>query len=230
MKTMMDTQSLHILVVEDAAGNSIVPSIQRYRSPYFVGPPPNASSVPFRLEPRFRRASVFLVDEYYQQAQSQPQIMVHVPMNLSGLDHDYYIHKYETSFYSGNAYNYDPPGSEYWPLQGTTADWKADAGICHDVVLRTGVIDPVGCGNGTLVNASTHKVQSKRGTYPLTYVVPGSLWKGCRNTTLSSGSGFAYPLLLSTDSEWTKAADWEDWCAGMDGFGGLVMLAAELVV
>jgi hypothetical protein len=27
-----------------------------------------------------------------------------------------------------------------------------------------------------------------------------------------------------------SAADWEEWCAGMDGFGGLVMLAASLVV
>ncbi len=25
-------------------------------------------------------------------------------------------------------------------------------------------------------------------------------------------------------------ADWEEWCSGMDGFGGLVMLAASLVV
>ena len=36
--------------------------------------------------------------------------------------------------------------------------------------------------------------------------------------------------ILSLGSTSTKAADWEDWCAGMDGFGGLVMLAAELVV
>lgn len=36
--------------------------------------------------------------------------------------------------------------------------------------------------------------------------------------------------ILSLGSTATKAADWEDWCAGMDGFGGLVMLAAELVV
>ena len=25
-------------------------------------------------------------------------------------------------------------------------------------------------------------------------------------------------------------ADWDDWCSGMDGFGGLVMLAASLTV
>lgn len=27
-----------------------------------------------------------------------------------------------------------------------------------------------------------------------------------------------------------KTANWEEWCSGMDGFGGLVMLAASLVV
>lgn len=26
-----------------------------------------------------------------------------------------------------------------------------------------------------------------------------------------------------------KVEEWEEWCAGMDGFGGLVMLAASLV-
>jgi hypothetical protein len=27
-----------------------------------------------------------------------------------------------------------------------------------------------------------------------------------------------------------SAASWEEWCSGMDGFGGLVMLAASLIV
>jgi hypothetical protein len=27
-----------------------------------------------------------------------------------------------------------------------------------------------------------------------------------------------------------SAANWEEWCSGMDGFGGLVMLAASLIV
>ena len=27
-----------------------------------------------------------------------------------------------------------------------------------------------------------------------------------------------------------STANWEEWCAGMDGFGGLVMLAASLIV
>jgi hypothetical protein len=28
----------------------------------------------------------------------------------------------------------------------------------------------------------------------------------------------------------TSSANWEEWCSGMDGFGGLVMLAASLIV
>ena len=27
-----------------------------------------------------------------------------------------------------------------------------------------------------------------------------------------------------------RVANWEEWCSGMDGFGGLVMLAASLIV
>ena len=27
-----------------------------------------------------------------------------------------------------------------------------------------------------------------------------------------------------------RTANWEEWCSGMDGFGGLVMLAASLIV
>lgn len=36
---------------------------------------------------------------------------------------------------------------------------------------------------------------------------------------------------LSWDAETTSrsTASWEDWCSGMDGFGGLVMLAASLI-
>ena len=33
----------------------------------------------------------------------------------------------------------------------------------------------------------------------------------------------------SSSSSPKERANWEDWCAGMDGLGGLVMLAASLV-
>ena len=34
---------------------------------------------------------------------------------------------------------------------------------------------------------------------------------------------------LRTSTLSTSAANWEEWCSGMDGFGGLVMLAASLI-
>ena len=44
----------------------------------------------------------------------------------------------------------------------------------------------------------------------------------CRDTVLPQE-----PLDAGTPSRST--ANWEEWCSGMDGFGGLVMLAASLV-
>ena len=35
---------------------------------------------------------------------------------------------------------------------------------------------------------------------------------------------------LDTRSQSRSTEHWEEWCSGMDGFGGLVMLAASLVV
>jgi hypothetical protein len=28
----------------------------------------------------------------------------------------------------------------------------------------------------------------------------------------------------------TSGENWEEWCSGMDGFGGLIMLAASMIV
>lgn len=35
---------------------------------------------------------------------------------------------------------------------------------------------------------------------------------------------------ITSTSPLRTSASWEEWCSGMDGFGGLVMLAASLVV
>lgn len=35
---------------------------------------------------------------------------------------------------------------------------------------------------------------------------------------------------ITSESPPRTSASWEEWCSGMDGFGGLVMLAASLVV
>lgn len=36
-------------------------------------------------------------------------------------------------------------------------------------------------------------------------------------------------VLLDKSSEVSRAAQWEEWCSGIDGIGGLVMLAASLM-
>ncbi|MBC7532682.1 MAG: SUMF1/EgtB/PvdO family nonheme iron enzyme, partial [Oligoflexus sp.] len=200
----------YILLVEDASGNAVTPVVQRYRSPYFTGPA-LASTSGFRLEPRLRRASVFLVDEFYQQNQTRPQIMVHVPMEKSGLDHDFFIQKYEASQYGATApVNNSPAGASDWPLQGTAAAWVKNAALCQDVFLQTGTFDLTGCGNGAAINASVATVQSKQGTAPLVSIDQGASWKGCRNTGISDANGSNYYLSLSSDAEWSKAADWGD--------------------
>ncbi|MBC7530975.1 MAG: SUMF1/EgtB/PvdO family nonheme iron enzyme, partial [Oligoflexus sp.] len=199
----------YILLVEDANGNAVTPSVQRYRSPYFTGPPVNSAAA-FRMEPRLRRASVFLVDEYFQQNQTRPQIMVHVPMNQSGLDYDFYIQKYENSQYGGTVSNNTPAGAGSWPSQGTSGAWLSNAAVCHDKLLATGAFDLTGCGNGTALNATTATVQSKQGTMPLVSIDQGSSWKACRNTGLSDANGAVYYLNLASDGQWHKAADWGD--------------------
>ena len=45
---------------------------------------------------------------------------------------------------------------------------------------------------------------------------------GCRDAVLLHKSLDAKNLSRST-------TNWEEWCSGMDGFGGLVMLAASLI-
>ncbi|MBC7532373.1 MAG: SUMF1/EgtB/PvdO family nonheme iron enzyme, partial [Oligoflexus sp.] len=199
----------YILLVEDASGNAITPLVQRYRSPYFTGPALSAASA-FRLEPRLRRASVFLVDEYHQQYQTRPQIMIHIPMEKSGLDHDFFVQKYESSLYSGSVSNNSPAGASDWPLQGSAAAWVKNAALCEDVFLQSGTFDLSGCGNGSAISASTGTVQSKQGTSPLASIDQGTSWKACRSSGFNDSDGKNYYLQLISSSERIKASDWGD--------------------
>ena len=69
---------------------------------------------------------------------------------------------------------------------------------------------------------------------------PGSLQTGfglaANGDLVRVDEGRAYcdgPMLQSKSMDETTAtrstAKWEEWCTGMDGFGGLIMLAASLV-
>ncbi|MBC7532455.1 MAG: SUMF1/EgtB/PvdO family nonheme iron enzyme, partial [Oligoflexus sp.] len=200
------------ILTSDAAGNAITARTQRYRSPFFTGNTSATSSfASFRIEPRLRRAGVFLVDEAYQQAQTRPQIMAHVPMDISGLDHDFFIQKYEASVYGGGVSNASPvAAASNWPLQGPSSAWVSNAGLCYHKFLLTGSFDLTGCGDGTQVNSTTATFQSKQGTAPQVSIDQGASWKGCRNTGISNANGASYYLSLPSDAEWSKAADWGD--------------------
>ena len=91
----------YILVAVDGNGNAMPGLVQRYRSPYMAGEPAPGGASAFRQELRFRLAAVFLTDETYQQAQTPAQIMVRVPLDVSGLDHDFFMQKYEAGQAAG---------------------------------------------------------------------------------------------------------------------------------
>ena len=201
----------YIMVVGDAEGNYNVPKIQRYRSPYFAGDFSQGASASFRTEQRWRRASVMLTDEAMQQnapLQANSQIMTYVPMDTSGLDHDYFIYKYRAGRYWGNITNNSPSGA-YYPLQASSGAWVSNAASCTDVMLRNGIFDLTACGDGTTVNTSTAVLESKQGDSPIS-ADPGAAWKACRSSGIVDGSGNTYYPHLVTDPEWIKATDFGD--------------------
>ena len=207
----------YIMVVRDGDGNYRVPQVQRYRSPYLTGDFSSTATATFRTEQRWRRAAPFLVDEARQhsatnQLQANPQTMVYVPMDSSGLDHDFFMHKYEASLYTGAASNGSPDATSAYPLQALAggSTWTNKAGSCFDLLQRTGSFNAAACGDGSNVNASSGVLQSKQATTPQVSIDQGVFWKECANTGITDGSNNVYYERLPTDSEWMKAAAWGD--------------------
>ena len=155
-----------------------------------------------------------LVDEMHQDAQALPQIMVHVPMDQTGLDHDFFIYKYEgvtVAPVTGTSASINPGGFSQYPLQADAAgNWLGKAAACHDKFLRTGALDLTSCGNGTAINSTNYTFQSKRNVTLALTADQGSSWKACRNTGVFDDVGNAYYMSLPSDTEWLKAADWGD--------------------
>ena len=199
----------YIMVVRDAEGNYQTPKVQRYRSPYFTGGFSPNSTASFRSEQRWRRASLMLVDELYQNTLASPQVMSYVPMDVSGLDHDFFIHKYETASYDGTVANNSPSGASDWPLQADSSNWVNTAAACQDKFSKTSSF-PTECGSGGQVNNTSTLVKSWTGFAPLATIDQGAAWKACRNTGIVDAVGNTYRLGLATDAEWLKAADWGD--------------------
>ncbi|RZA27250.1 MAG: hypothetical protein EOP10_00830 [Proteobacteria bacterium] len=199
----------YTLVVQDASGNSIVPSVQTYRSPYFAGPKIVSTAATFRLEPRYRQAGVFLVDEYYQNNLTAPQIMAYVPMDKSGADHDFFIQKYQAGSYSGTISNNVQNYESTWPVRDVWGAWSPKAAQCHDTISQTGNFSTI-CGDASsVVNATILQVISKRNVAPIQSIDFGASWKACRNSSFSDGA-YTYRLRMPSQLEWTKSADWGD--------------------
>ncbi|RYF41859.1 MAG: hypothetical protein EOO38_20270, partial [Cytophagaceae bacterium] len=139
---------------------------------------------------------------------------VHVPRDLSGLDHDFFTYKYEGSLYTGDggaiANSSPSAAAATWPLQGPSSAWLSNAAVCYDKLLRTGNYDYASCGDGSQLNGTTATTQSKQAVSPITSVDQGAAWKTCHNTGIIDGSGGKFYLGLITDAEWMKAADWGD--------------------
>ncbi len=182
---------------------------QRFRSIYYTGSPTTEIASAFRMEPRLRKLASFLVDEPYQLTQSIQQVMAYVPMDKSGLDHDFFIQKYEASLAAGSVTN--GTLSSTWPLQSDGAGgYLSNVAKCYEDLKRTGAFSVADCGDGAVVNATTAITQSKPGTYPLVDIDQGAFWKACANTGVADIDGGTYSFGLPSDSEWLKAADWGD--------------------
>ncbi len=205
----------YMIVAQDASSNYQPAMSQRFRTPYLAGTAPTAGGASFRLEPRFRRAAAFLVDEAYQQTLARPEVMTYVPMDKSGLDHDFFIQKYEASAAAGSVVNNTPSGtygSGAWPLQSktnATGIWQANAAQCYDNFNQLQSFTNI-CGDGGLINSTSTVLQSKEAAAPIIGLDQGAMWKACRNTGISDGTGNTYYLSLASDAEWGKAADWGD--------------------
>lgn len=57
----------------------------------------------------------------------------------------------------------------------------------------------------------------------------GELVKLVEGQIYCSGAALLY-YSMDTRTPSRSTANWKEWCSGMDGFGGLVMLAASLIV
>ena len=189
--------------------------IQRYRSPYFTGDTSASyASATFRTELRYRRAAPFLIDEGYESS-GDKQAMVYVPLDQSGLDHDFYLYKYAAT--PGTISGIDSNGADaYLPIGAdSSGNWQNWAAACSDYQFRNKSIQTNACGalGASNANSTTQTVRSYVGdtvTSGNGWANYGNAWTSCRNTVFNDVHGDQYSLYLTTNAEWVKAADWGD--------------------
>jgi hypothetical protein len=173
----------YVIVARDAQGNAVTPEVQRAVPASLVGDLNPGASRYFRREIRWRRAGGFLLG-------SGSQTMVFVPMQTSGLDHDYFLQEYPAHVASG----------------ATVSDnYPADPARCFETLLRTTAVDGTYCGR---VGVPTVTLGSQPGSTALETALPGTALFSC----LATKAGGLYPLRLPSGSEWLKAT-------GLEGLG-----------
>jgi hypothetical protein len=134
--------------------------------------------------------------------------MVHVPLDKSGLNYDYYIQKYEAG---AGEFTHTPDGATAEvPLQSTEASWTRKIAHCIESFRQTLTFDTACATNGGVQNATTLTAVSKTGVAPRINIDQGGAWKACRNTSFTDSGGFKFHMRLASDTEWSKAADWGD--------------------
>ncbi len=170
----------------------------------------NYGSPPFRSEIRLRRAAIFLTDETYQNSHDM-EAMVRVPLDTSGLDHDFFVQKYAASGTITGPGAGDPvlanvprgkvsQGAQYG---------KPTAANCYFNAQLNGNASgnaQTACGN-TSVSGT---MLSRYNTAPVKALAFNQLGQGCRNSSVLDASSNFYYLNLLTGSEFMAASDWGD--------------------
>ncbi len=208
---------MYLIVAEDNQGNRQAARVQKFRSPYFTGELSDTAEVAFRTEYRFRRASIFVVDDsFWNTFGGAKQYMAYVPLDKSGLDHDFYIQKYEASAHSGGAGGQltqaNTPkavdsylnASNEWVSD--TGAWVPDAAKCYADVLKGGAHT----SNPLCTNSTTLETTSRPNVTPVARMYFGDMWRACANSELIDENGTSYYMYLPSGAEWVKAADWGD--------------------
>ncbi|RYZ67594.1 MAG: hypothetical protein EOP09_10765 [Proteobacteria bacterium] len=126
-------------------------------------------------------------------------------MDISGLDRDFFIHKYEAAKVSGTV------DGAFGNLPRT----PNNPGSCFESVNSTNSITPANCGDGTSLSATNTIAMSAPSTAPFTTLRQGDAIFTCMRSELTDVDGIKYRLHLPSPAEWTKAADWGD--VDMDG-------------
>lgn len=170
----------YAIVAKDSLGNAVTPEVQRSVPRNLIGVLNPSSDFYFRREIRWRRAGGFLLGGGTNE-------MIFMPMQITGLDHDYFIQKYPGTLVGASlgTYTYPPSPS-----------------TCVESLLREGTLNNGACG------ASGWPAATLGSTAVGTIVedaTQGSAWFGCSGTTVSVAGGHQYRLRLPSDLEWLRA-------------------------